>query len=793
MTPRHTRAGMLRNPFRMALITVLLALATTSFCVPGARAQSAPGEGPGGPILVVVDDANDANPFGRYYAEMLRAEGLNEFAVANVGALNAQTLSGYQVVILAETPLTAGQATVLDGWVHAGGNLIAMRPDARLAGLLGVINAGTTLSNAYLKVDDTKPPGTGVVDDTIQFHGTAARYALNGASSLATLYSDASSATSSPAVTLRSVGSVGGQAAAFSYDLARSVVYTRQGNPAWAGMERDGISPRRSDDLFFGGAADDWVDLDKVHIPQADEQQRLLANLITQMNLDRAPLPRFWYLPRGEKAAVIMTGDDHNSGGTPGQFDTFNDESPANCSVEDWECVRATSYVYVGSITDAQAGAYQQDGFEIGLHLNTGCNNFTRDSLDGFWADQLPDFRSAFPSVAPLRTNRTHCIAWSDWASEPIVEYAQPQPGGVRVRFDTNYYYWPGTWMLPRPGMFTGSGFPMRFADLDGSLIDVYQAATQLTDEWGGSQVEAVGVEAHINALLDRAVGADGYFGVFTANMHTDHSSHPGADAIVAAAQSRGVPVVSAVQMLEWLDGRNGSSFRDVSFNAAQLRFNVVRAEGARGLEAMVPASASTGALTALTRDGVSVSPTLRLVKGVNYVVFPATAGAYVATYGTAGGTPPGTPGPVPPTLPGPTTTGGTSQPPRQGTGSLGSEGNPTPADPTPTAPRARVMRHTTRVSADGIVRLQVRCPRSELRCRVDVRLRRGGRPIAKKAITLVGGRTTTVKLRLTRRARAQLARARSLQVKAVLRVTNGEASPVITTTRVRLLAPRWR
>ena len=39
--------------------------------------------------------------------------------------------------------------------------------------------------------------------------------------------------------------------------------------------------------------------------------------------------------------------------------------------------------------------------------------------------------------------------------------------------------------MNNRPGMFTGSGFPMRFADEDGALIDVYQAATQLTDESG--------------------------------------------------------------------------------------------------------------------------------------------------------------------------------------------------------------------------------------------------------------------------------------------------------------------
>ena len=90
-------------------------------------------------------------------------------------------------------------------------------------------------------------------------------------------------------MTLRSVGSNGGQAAAFTYDLARSVVYTRQGNPAWAGQERDG-SRRRSAPTTCSSAqapatsSPTGSNLDKVAIPQADEQQRLLANLIEQMN-----------------------------------------------------------------------------------------------------------------------------------------------------------------------------------------------------------------------------------------------------------------------------------------------------------------------------------------------------------------------------------------------------------------------------------------------------------------------------------------------------------------------------
>ena len=155
---------------------------------------------------------------------------------------------------------------MLSDWVNAGGNLVAMRPDKQLAPLLGLSDAGSTLSNAYLQVDTSTPPGAGIVGETIQFHGTADRYTLNGATAVATLYSSATAATSNPAVTLRSVGSLGGQAAAFTYDLARSVVYTRQGNPAWAGQERDGTPPIRSDDLFFGAASfDSRARLDRPH------------------------------------------------------------------------------------------------------------------------------------------------------------------------------------------------------------------------------------------------------------------------------------------------------------------------------------------------------------------------------------------------------------------------------------------------------------------------------------------------------------------------------------------------
>ncbi|MCI0669588.1 MAG: Ig-like domain-containing protein, partial [Myxococcaceae bacterium] len=588
-----------------------------------------PAEGPGGPLLVV---AHATNPFSRYYAEILRAEGFNLFAVRDLSTVTATVLAAYDVVVLGEGPLGGGPLTeaqvvaMLSNWVSGGGRLIAMRPGPQLAGLLGLSSAGGTLADAYLRVDTTSAPGAGIVGETLQFHGPANRYTLNGATAIATLYSSASAATAFSAVTLRSVGSNGGQAAAFTYDLARSVVYTRQGNPAWAGQERDGVSPIRPNDLFFGSASfdpqPDWVDLTKVAIPQADEQQRLLANLILHMNRGKKPLPRFWYLPRGERAVVVMTGDDHANGGTSGRWQQYQAASPAGCDVATWECVRATSYIYPNTpLSNAAAQAFQSQGFEVALHVNTGCQDFTPQSYAANVSSQLGEFASRFPSVAAPVTNRNHCIAFSDWATVPKTQLANG------IRLDTNYYYWPPQWLQDRPGFFTGSGMPMRFADLDGTLIDVYQATTQMTDESEQS------FPFTINTLLDRAIGAEGYYGAFVANMHTDSADSFGSDAIVASAQERGVPVVSSRQLLEWLDGRNGSAFGAVSWNGSALSFDVTVGTGASGLQGMVPASSISGPLSSIRLNGSSVSYVPETIKGVDYAVFSAFAGSYVVTY----------------------------------------------------------------------------------------------------------------------------------------------------------------
>ncbi len=577
-----------------------------------------------GPILIIT---STTNPFTSYLAEILRAEGMNEFTERDLASVTASTLAAYDVVLLGNSTLTSSQVTMLTDWVNGGGHLIAMRPDKKLTGLLGLTDLSATLANAYLKIDTASGPGEGLVNQTIQFHGTADRFGLNGASAIATLYSGVSTSNGSPAVSLRNVGANGGTAAAFAFDLARSVIYTRQGNPAWSGQERDGDSYNliRSDDLFFGDASfdpqPDWINLDKVAIPQADEQQRLLANLIIRMNEDRKPLPRFWYLPRGLAAAVVMTGDDHDGVGTAGRFDMQYDMSPAGCNLDNWECIRSTSYIFPSNtLTNSQASAYNAQGFEIGVHVTSNCTNWTASTLEGYFTSQLGSWSSKYSSLPSPVSNRMHCIAWSDYATMPATELRHG------IRFDTNYYYWPPTWINDRPGFFTGSGMPMRFADLQGNLIDVYQATTQLTDESGQSYPYT------IDTLLDRALGPEGYYGVFTANAHNDVAETVESDAIVNSARARGVPVVTARQMLLWLDGRNSSRFSGLAWDGTTLQFSVVAGAGANGLTALVPVPPGM-TVSGVARNGSAVTYAVKTLKGIAYAQFSAVSGVYRTTF----------------------------------------------------------------------------------------------------------------------------------------------------------------
>jgi hypothetical protein len=213
-------------------------------------------------------------------------------------------------------------------------------------------------------------------------------------------------------------------------------------------------------------------------------------------------------------------------------------------------------------------------------------------------------------------------VYWPDWASEAKIELAHG------IRMDGNYYHYSPTWIGSKPGFLNGGGFPMRFADLDGTTIDVYQENTNMTDESGQAY------PATVNTLLDNALGSQGFYGAFGTNVHTDNAAPQVDDeAIVGAAQARGVPVISYKQLLDWTDGRNSSTIRSLSWSGGTLTFTTTVAAKANGLQTMLPVQGPSGTLNAITLAGSPVSYTVQTIKGIQYALFAAATGTYQASY----------------------------------------------------------------------------------------------------------------------------------------------------------------
>lgn len=585
-------------------------------------------QGNGGPVLVLT---RSGDAYSNYYAEILRTEGMNYFDVKDVSTLSATLLSQYKLVLLSSLTPTQDQVNVLTTWVQNGGNLIAMKPDDSLTGLLGLRNSSGVLTNKYVRTNTASTAGRGIVDEAIQFKGDANLYPLNGAYVVASLYQDDTTPANYPAVTTRSVGA--GTAMAFSYDLARSVIGLHQGNALWSGQDRDGDGVIRSTDLFYGAANNDpqpdWLNAAKMDIPQADEQQRLLANMVTAALSSTMPAPRFWYMPGDLQAAVVMAGDDHgqpNDVGTEQVMNNWLNDSPTGCAFDQWQCVRASHYLYTDSpLTTQRASQYVSYGFELGPHFSNNklCDTFASlGDLSVNMTSSINNWQSVYPSLPAALSSRYHCYLWPNWDMLTLANAAHG------IRYDLTSVAYPSQWVTGHSPMVTGSGMNMRLTDSVGNITDVRQGVTNFDNVSAGS--------SEIAAALDNALGAKGYYGFFGSHydMTEDYDR-----ILFNAARSRGVPLITSQEVVTWLDGRGSSNFATLSpLQGGHLRFTIAVGEGAENLRAMLPVHGGDGILVSLRHNGGTVVTTTKMVKGVEYAMFSAVPGNYDAVFSSSSG-----------------------------------------------------------------------------------------------------------------------------------------------------------
>ncbi len=581
-------------------------------------------------LLVLNRLASNPNRFGPYLAEILEAEGIKAVTTVDLANLDQPTLNAAHLTILAETPLTSAQAEMFGNYVAQGGRLLALRPDPQLAPVLGFTPLGTSMTGGYLAIDAAAPGGDGFPITTLPFYGTADELVLApGASALATLYSNRNTPSAYPAVVRY------GNTVTWAYDLAQSVAYARQGNPANAGVDRDGIPALRTFDIFYNA-----IDPARVDVPHADIQMRLFSRLISDLLSDALPLPRLWYFPGANRTLLVLTGDSHG-----------NDSNHFRRMISTVERYGGQMTFYLTRYgccpTAAEVANWRARGHEFGMHPYAYEDDRTLEQA--FQASRSYFASQGYGSTG--RTVRTHMVEWRGWVDAARIE----AENGIAL--DANFYTW-GPAVRDANGnhygYITGSGRPMHFVDEQGALLPVYQQTTSLLDTQlvvgdapynSGANLppqEAISQGLAVSRqMIDNSQA--GYYTAITTQFHVDFALwgevHPWVEGTLAYAASLHIPLWTVEHWLNYVTARSAVQLRDLNWSAAtrQLDFTVeVPSGGQEAQSLMLPASYAGQPLTALTLDGAVVAVTTQNITGRPTSFFAVGVGTHEvrASYG---------------------------------------------------------------------------------------------------------------------------------------------------------------
>jgi len=105
-------------------------------------------------------------------------------------------------------------------------------------------------------------------------------------------------------------------------------------------------------------------------------------------------------------------------------------------------------------------------------------------------------------------------------------------------------------------------------------------------------------------------------------------------------------------------------------------------------------------------------------------------------------------------------------------------------------APTIGVGARTLRASRKGVVKLKLTCPGGETNCTITVKLVYAGKTLAKRIVTLAGGRSSNVTLKLSKANRKKLAKRHSLKAKALITALDAAGNKSTRTVKITLRAP---
>jgi len=573
------------------------------------------------PILVLANDKN----FGSYTSEILKAEGFNEFQMDSLTDVKVtlKYLKKFDIVILAETSLTTAHKEMLDKYVKEGGNLIAFKPDKKLSDIFGIVEAGHTISEGYISINANTEIGKGIIKQRLQFHGTADGYNLNGGQKIAALFTNdtiTSASTEFPAVVMNDYNR--GHAIAFLYNLPESIVYTRQGNYKYAAKEMDGIDGIRAMDMFTNG----WLNTSKNTLNQADEQMRLLSHCIEKMSSYTKPLPRFWYFPDTLKCLVTLTNDGEDS-----------KEAEFEPQFADVDSKGAKMALYIKEpdlVSKAWVDKWINKGFEIAGHFDD-----TKQAQNPDWKTMdsvIKDLKNKLNRKYGITNTPTvvnHWIVWCGKDADGTDNFAAQAKLEVNngIGMDINYLHYDNKSnqghflgaMGTEQGNFTGSGLAMKFANKDGSVLNIYQHLNNVYDQQYMEHEDAAGFYNCFKGLMDRSLNNEVY-SYISIKAHNDEyffSKKPLLNMLDYAKDSD-IPVWAPVKLLDFLKAKDEAGFTNIKWANNRLSFKIKSSlTHSNGLTCMIPYLYGKKKINKISVNGIAQSYAVKSIKGFEYAL----------------------------------------------------------------------------------------------------------------------------------------------------------------------------
>jgi len=590
-----------------------------------------------GPPLLILYDGDD---LGRYTAEILKAEGLNDFELSPLSEwqVNRPVSDRYSTVILSGKVSDPALWKVLDNYVNNGGSLISVIPQEYPFQLTGIRKLPEGQIPDYIYIDTTLKEGICLTGHRIQVHAERRCYSADPSIVRAWFGTRSGPSGEFPAVVIKGHGK--GQTVAFLYNLPANIVLTRQGNPGFAGMEKDGIPGLRAMDLFTDG----WVDTACNTINQADEQMHLLTSLIERMNNDRLPLPRLWYFPDTLKCLVTLTND--------GEYRSENDFERQFSDIDSAGARMSLYVMETQKVSRTWTEKWTGRGFEISGHPDD-----TKEASSPSWVRMDSVVGAKVKEISGLyglkmKTNVNHWFVWCGNDSSNKQEFAAQALIEVNygIGLDLNYAHYDNNSVsghfLGTPGEeqgnFTGSGLPMRFSTSDGRTINIWQHLNNVYDQQYNENHDPGGFFECFKGLMDRSTKNDIY-SFISIKSHNDeyYFSKLPLMRMLKYAGERNIPVWTASRLIHFIKARDSAEFRKLKFSDNKLSFTFMTNPEIRdNLTIMIPSEFAGRYIKEITANNTRVPFFIKPVRGKRYAVIITESGRnydFVVSYNKTG------------------------------------------------------------------------------------------------------------------------------------------------------------